>query len=95
MRILQVPLCLWLSLLASGCGSTIAESFRRRGLDRAAFELQCPPEQVELTGLGTPLDSKAKRGSQVGVSGCGRRLVYVFMERSGWILNSDSQRETP
>ena len=76
--------------LAAGCVST-GEYFTKRGLERASFEMQCPKEQLQVKGLTADLDHEVKPGDQVGVTGCGKRLVYVLNPSGGWLLNSQSQ----
>lgn len=62
-------------------------------LSRAAFELHCAQEALQLSILAT-YDSKSKFdvAKQVGVTGCGHRLVYVASHEAGgqvsWVLNS-------
>jgi hypothetical protein len=41
-----------------GCAPTIGENFRARALDRAAFEMKCPKDQIELVPLDFPLDRR-------------------------------------
>ena len=49
----------------------------------AAFDLKCTPEQLEVTELGSK--------EIAGVSGCGRRVRYVFIYGQGlWIANATS-----
>jgi len=51
----------------------------------AAFEINCPRDQLELVLL----DSASGVATKIGVTGCERRLVYV--DRNGmdqWVLNS-------
>lgn len=75
---------------ARGCGitDTIHESCPDRlcgyqaaseALERAAFELDCPRDQLEAVVLGDDL----------GISGCGHRVVYVPTFES-WIADSAS-----
>jgi hypothetical protein len=71
----------------AGC-ITVGESFRRHGLNRAAFEMQCPPEYLQIVGLNRPLDATSVAGSQVGVTGCGKRMVFVVTKAAGWVANS-------
>jgi hypothetical protein len=57
---------------------------------RAAFELSCPPDQVDVQPIVT-MDPGAKYdwAKQIGVTGCGHRLVYLRGDySSGWVLNS-------
>ncbi|MBW2720149.1 MAG: hypothetical protein JRD94_16850 [Deltaproteobacteria bacterium] len=54
---------------------------------RASFDLSCPQEELELTILAT---SGARRlASQIGVTGCGNKVVYVyFASTDSWIADS-------
>jgi hypothetical protein len=73
---------LGLLLLSSLAGCFNPERhFRDNGLQRVSFEMQCPREQIQIT----PLD-----GNQMGVTGCGRRVVYVLVPYAGWVVNSSS-----
>ncbi len=82
-------IALILVLFASGC-YTIREHFTSHGLERAAFELQCPRDQLQLVGLNADLDRYIGPGNQVGVSGCNKRAVYVLTQTAGWVLNSEA-----
>jgi hypothetical protein len=79
-----------MSLAGAGC-LTVGDSFQRYGLNRAAFEMQCPAQQLQIVGLNRPLHAAAYAGSQVGVTGCGKRMVFVNTEAAGWVANSASQ----
>jgi hypothetical protein len=54
---------------------------------RASFDLSCPQDELELTILAT---SGARRlASQIGVTGCGNKVVYVyFASTDSWIADS-------
>jgi hypothetical protein len=84
-------LAVLLPFLAGCFMMTVRTSFSRYSADRAAFELQCPIDQLEIVGLNRSLDDPAAAGSQVGVTGCGKRAVYVLVAGAGWVLNSDSR----
>jgi hypothetical protein len=73
--------------ILAGC-MTVGQHFANNGLERAAFELQCPKTTLELKALNVPLDSELELGAQVGVTGCGKRAVYILTSGSGWVLNS-------
>jgi hypothetical protein len=47
--------------------------FKASALDRAAFEMSCAKEQIEVTQLAD---------STVGVAGCGKKLVYYRVPNS-------------
>ena len=51
-------------------------------LDRAAFEMSCPPEQLQAMAIDK---------TTIGVTGCERKGVYVLVPAIGgakWVLNS-------
>ncbi len=52
----------------SGCISNVGDSFRDHGLPLAAFELGCDQEKISINQFSR---------TQVGVSGCGKKAVYV------------------
>lgn len=77
-----------LSLVASLLGCVTAESsFRDKGLTRAAFELSCPAEELQVDVLHRN-DGLGCAGSQVGVSGCGKKAIYVCDRAQNWINNT-------
>lgn len=49
------------------------------GTKRASFDLQCPEGQLQSVDLG---------GGTIGVTGCGKRAVYKWVSRVGWVNNS-------
>lgn len=54
---------------------------------RAAFDFDCPPEELKLTVLDT--EGARNLSSQIGVEGCGKKGVYVYLASSDtWIANS-------
>jgi hypothetical protein len=66
----------------AGCATFDAENFKKTDLRRAAFELGCKPEQLTVTDV-------AER--EVGVTGCGKRAVYVIAPNGGWVNNGGVQ----
>ena len=68
-----------LALLGVGCAPTLLLALR----DRAAYEFDCPADQLAVTQLGT--------FSMQGVSGCGHKGVYFLNHDNQWILNSDAE----
>jgi hypothetical protein len=74
-------------LLAVFGGCVLSEeTFRSEVLPRAAFELSCPTDQVAVTRLAD---------DSFGVSGCGRRAVYIYVSRVGYVNNTGIQRDVP
>lgn len=88
-----------LAYAATACVTTPAGNVE----SRAAFEMDCPAKELEVTPLSK---------DTVGVSGCGRRLVYIkqckmdvgcpaflclgpLVQACTWVLNSDSRKERP
>ena len=83
---IQVALALSF-VAAAGCGATVRESFASNALERAAFELKCPREIIEIVPLNRGLDDRNEHETQVGVKGCGKQAVYVYARGMGWIAN--------
>ena len=58
--------------------------------ERASFDFECPSDQLTLMSL----ESESEFPTQYGVTGCGRRSVYVHLPSSGWpgtwVLDSNS-----
>lgn len=57
------PICVGILVLLSGCASTMKQT----ALDKAAFDLDCPKEKIEIVELGY---------RSYGASGCGDRISY-------------------
>lgn len=54
---------------------------------RASFDLSCAQDELELTVLAT--SGARKLASQIGVTGCGNKVVYVyFASTDSWIADS-------
>jgi hypothetical protein len=65
-----------------------SEAIRRR----AAFEMSCPTEKIELQVLKT-YDGSV-RANVVGAAGCAHRLVYVHSyQGDSWVLNSSDAQD--
>ncbi len=75
--------------LLFGCTSTM-QSFRARGLKRAAFELSCPEDKLVLTEIRGSSALGDPEGT-VGVEGCGKKAVYVNTV-NGWVANTTPQQ---
>jgi hypothetical protein len=94
-------------ILTLGCGGSavtvssghfwirkdLAEEEFPRIKERASFDLKCQPEELKIVTLqvkGVDEDIPI----QVGVTGCGQRVVYVRTPRgsAGWVLDSASTK---
>jgi len=107
----RVTLLLTIALAGmTGCAETVLpQSYLGTVLGpKAAFDLQCPADQLQFANLGPPdmdllpeTESKWVKvnggvASQQGVTGCGRRGRYIFdRTHMEWILNADSQTAAP
>lgn len=63
------------------------DSFRSHHLDRAAFELDCPADRLDVIDLQPQMRGWLR--AQFGVRGCDRRAVYVVtsngvINNTGW-----------
>lgn len=92
-----------LSAVLGGCsGYFLASSkqgFEATELKRAAFDLQCPVDQVVVTELvsgSVPITpeqaGKGGGGTVIGVSGCSRQATYEFVQEVGWIAQTAAQK---
>ena len=81
-------------LCSAAWGSYFAASskkgFEANELKRAAFDLQCPQEQVTVTELvGGSVDLPAdSEGTVIGVSGCGKQATYKYFKDRGWVVQT-------
>jgi hypothetical protein len=79
-----------LALLVTGCATASAppptalsaaeraSAYEDAARGRATFELSCPKEQIQTTPLGEWASAGLMTADRVvGVTGCGRKLVYV------------------
>ena len=75
--------------LVAACGVSNAE--RHDTLrTRAAFDLKCPAESLQITDLGNNSEKVGeKRVTTAGVDGCGQRRTYVYNATQGvWMLDA-------
>lgn len=71
-------------MLLGGC-ATVRSQWQDDVHTRAAFDLNCPKEQVTVTLLskGSPVS-----GPVYGAQGCNRRATYIADTRNGVRMNS-------
>ena len=62
---------------------------------RAAFELECPPDKLEAVPLSTSDYGGFGRVTQMGITGCNRKAVYVRLmpyvspyPGDEWVINA-------
>ena len=81
-----------LVLLLVGCGGGgilvrgTLNHFQVTGADRAAFDLGCPKTQLQAVALAA---------GQVGITGCGKKAVYVWAEGPDVWVNNTSATAAP
>ncbi len=84
MRTPRFPVVLGtLALVLGGCAS-FAQHKSSAVRTRAAFDLSCPEEKLQVT----PLSNEAMERATYGVNGCGKKASYVFLPGAGAVLNS-------
>lgn len=60
---------------------------------RAAFDLQCPEAQIQLTELsGCGGIKMAGTHCTMGASGCGRQATYIDIN-GNWVMNSSASNQ--
>ena len=73
------------AVLCASCGHN--KRATKTVTSAAAFELDCPEEELTLTVLSA--DGPRELAKQIGVEGCGQRRVYVyFASTDTWIASS-------
>lgn len=92
------PLLMLTCLFAATSCTTVRDNFRLKGLARASFDLNCPAEQIDYVVLNRPTDERDglhALGTQVGVTGCNQRTVYVLSghPKQRWSWSWLSNRE--
>jgi hypothetical protein len=78
---------LLLGALAGGCVYSRRAEWESTMASRAAFEMNCPREQLRIIALTEATFGATDAPLNEGVEGCGRRAVYVATI-SGYVLNS-------
>lgn len=68
-----------------GCGGMYNQEAKDDLARRVQFEMNCPKDRLRFT----PLDSTQGFITSYGVSGCGQKAVYVYVQDK-WVLNSES-----
>ena len=61
-----------------------AEGFKHPGhggIKRAAFEMECTQDKLQVIELG-------EGSGSVGVTGCGKKAVYKWVYGAGWVNNT-------
>jgi hypothetical protein len=80
-----LPIALLGSVPVACIGSETA--FRDQGLERAAFELDCPKEKIEIEVVDRSMGLGCE-GSVVRVTGCDRRSTYTCQSDQEWVSTS-------
>lgn len=88
---MRALLCAAVILLA-GC-MTGLQNFRDDALKRAAFEMSCSENELNIEPLNEAATGTNWRpgggiiGAQIGVTGCGKKVVYV-RTADAWVANT-------
>lgn len=76
-----------LSCLASAGCASFASNKQSAVRTRAAFDMACPADQLQLV----PLTSEAMERASYGVTGCNKKATYIYMPQTGATLDSPIQ----
>lgn len=87
--LIALPGCASLPVGEHGMNPLAWEGDQAHLKQRASYELKCPKEKLALTLLDSAGTPGLEIARQVGVDGCGHRLVYVSTP-AGWVLDSSS-----
>src|SRR4051794_27457419 len=72
--------------LSIGCVFTLAtskEGFVSSELKRASFDMDCPQEKLDVVEL-----EGGAYSAVMGVTGCGRKATYKYINRVGWVAQT-------
>ena len=69
----------------AGCASNL-DTFKKDNLPRAAFEMNCPADQVTATEFDY---------NTIGLTGCNKKAVYVYLKGTGWVNNTGQSAPDP
>jgi hypothetical protein len=73
------------TVINAGCFATGSKAhFMDSGVKKAAFDMHCAEDQLEVTSLA---------GGSVGVRGCGKQSRYEYVSGTGWVLNAAEERK--
>lgn len=94
-----------LGLVISGCGPSRESALAAVASHddalraRASFDFQCPKDGLTVTPLKTysnAFHEDVKYAVMAGVQGCNQRGTYLYDQTRGlWVLNSETERQTP
>ena len=102
-RTAKTAVALWVAIILNGAISSCAtmtmpefrakvmSDFRDNALSRAAFDMGCPEEELTVQDLNP--QGETMWGSQVGVTGCGKKAVFVRTTYNGWVNNLGVETE--
>ena len=90
-----------IGLLTLVCSSCVESMINERVaimhedlIRRASFEMNCPPGALALVPLARN-PNYSQLVTSYGVSGCGRRAVYVMSANGTWLLNNQELQGMP
>ncbi|WP_224360258.1 hypothetical protein [Hyalangium versicolor] len=78
---------LFLAVVVAGCTTTM-QSFRNKGVKKAAFELSCPEQDLVLHEIESSTAFIGDPVGTVGVEGCGKKATYINTVY-GWVNNTE------
>lgn len=96
---MRVPICVVAAAVLFACATVTRDGFaiqedrwvedERIIRSMAGFALSCAPESLSLSVLGMH-PWRTRVAGRVGVSGCGKKLVYARIGNEGWFADTDA-----
>ena len=88
--------CMGAFVLIAGCGIVASREAAEADLrQRAAFDLDCPEQDLKLASLGDNISNSDIPATQ-GVTGCQRKAVYVYsVQARTYVKNAETATRTP
>ncbi|MEM9693202.1 MAG: hypothetical protein AAGA56_11700 [Myxococcota bacterium] len=77
------------ALTVTGCAASAQSQIETDVYPRAAFDLDCGQDDLRHTVLVDSSNAfgQPMAGMQVGVTGCGRKAIYIHTPTPGWVNN--------
>jgi hypothetical protein len=91
-RLVLVCLSMWSFVGIAACAGFFMPADTRR--PQAAFDLQCPQNQIQMTELSGDCGKKLATNYDctLGVHGCGKQTTYSHVPKTNtWVANAPHQ----
>jgi len=81
-----------LLLATTGCATwgPATDTSMQNLRDKASFDMNCPVEELQVVHVSGQCGTASYNMCSQGVTGCGQRASYVYLNAGNWVLESSS-----